>query len=243
MFKSTTMSDQWGSGLWRLALSWFTTAILCQTVQSGLIPAPSSELYVETTTGPVYGFYNDTGRTVRTFLGIPYAEPPTGDRRFAPPVNKAPWDTVLHASSYSGPCPGIYSFSNESIWSYLPYIPWNIPDMTEDCLTVNIWAPGERHPGNSKKNNNKEKAPVMMYIYGGGFNQGGTALTFYDGTNLVKDNENVVFVTFKYACSTIRWSLLVFFFFFGTRLLSTGSLMKLPGISLRIPQRAGDRYQ
>lgn len=114
--------------------------------------------------------------------------------------------------------------------------------MTEDCLTVNIWAPGERHPGNSKKNNNKEKAPVMMYIYGGGFNQGGTALTFYDGTNLVKDNENVVFVTFKYACSTIRWSLLVFFFF-GTRLLSTGSLMKLPGISLRIPQRAGDRYQ
>ncbi|KAL2223035.1 carboxylesterase family protein [Thermoascus aurantiacus ATCC 26904] len=199
------MSDQWGSSLWRLTLSWFTTAILCQTVQSGLIPAPSSELYVETTTGPVYGFYNDTGRTVRTFLGIPYAEPPTGDRRFAPPVNKAPWDTVLHASSYSGPCPGIYSFSNESIWSYLPYIPWNIPDMTEDCLTVNIWAPGERHPGNSKKNNSKEKATVMMYIYGGGFNQGGTALTFYDGTNLVKDNENVVFVTFNYRVSVFGY--------------------------------------
>jgi glutamate-1-semialdehyde 2,1-aminomutase len=37
----------------------------------------------------------------------------------------------------------------------------------------------------------------MMYIYGGGFVQGGTALTFYDGSNLVQDNEDIIVVTFK----------------------------------------------
>ncbi|KAL2014749.1 hypothetical protein VTN00DRAFT_2274 [Thermoascus crustaceus] len=209
------MSPQWG--LRRLAF-FLTTAILSQCQPASSLTTIHNhnykynpDLYIETTTGPVYGFYNDTtDRAVRTFLGIPYAEPPTGDRRFAPPVNKAPWnsDRVFEAKSYSGPCPGVYSLSNESIWEVLPYMPWNVGQMTEDCLTVNVWAPGEGHKSRSSgkhenkggkgKGKGKGKAAVMMYIYGGGFSQGGTALTFYDGANLVRDNEDVVFVSFNY---------------------------------------------
>jgi glutamate-1-semialdehyde 2,1-aminomutase len=98
---------------------------------------------------------------------------------------------VFDASSFGPPCPGQFSFSNESIWTVLPYNPWNTADMSEDCLSINVWAPAAKH----KKA--KGKKAVMMYIYGGGFVQGGTALTFYDGNNLVQDNEDIIVVTFK----------------------------------------------
>ena len=53
-----------------------------------------NELFVKTTSGPVEGFYNDTAPDVRQFLGIPYAEPPIGNLRFAPPEDKRPTGTI-----------------------------------------------------------------------------------------------------------------------------------------------------
>lgn len=163
----------------------------CLLGSAALAVASSSELQVETTSGIVHGFYNNSAETVRTFLGIPYAEPPVGARRFAPAVRKSRMDGVFNASSFGPPCPGQFSFSNESIWTVLPYNPWNTADISEDCLSINVWAPAAKH----KKG--KGKKAVMMYIYGGGFVQGGTALTFYDGNNLVQDNEDIIVVTFK----------------------------------------------
>ncbi|KAE8327297.1 Alpha/Beta hydrolase protein [Aspergillus sergii] len=153
--------------------------------------ALASELLIDTTSGPVEGFYNSS--SVRAFLGIPYAEPATGSRRFKPPVPKSRSNQTIQADSFPATCPGQYTFSNESIWSVLPYMPWNTESMSEDCLAINIWAP------KSKKQNGK--AAVMMFIYGGGFTQGGTAIPFYDGTNLVEDHQDVVVVTFNYRVS------------------------------------------
>ena len=68
-------------------------------------------------------------------------------------------------------------------------MPWNTQSMSEDCLAINIWTP------KTKKENGK--LAVMMFIYGGGFTQGGSAIPFYDGTNLVEDHQDIVVVTFK----------------------------------------------
>ncbi|KAK6819249.1 hypothetical protein RU639_008242 [Aspergillus parasiticus] len=165
-------------------LSTFIATILSST-------ALASELLIDTTSGPVEGFYNSS--SVRAFLGIPYAEPATGSRRFKPPVPKSRSNQTVQADSFPPTCPGQYTFSNESIWSVLPYMPWNTESMSEDCLAINIWAP------KSKKVNGK--SAVMMFIYGGGFTQGGTAIPFYDGTNLVEDHQDVVVVTFNYRVS------------------------------------------
>ncbi|KAJ1713230.1 Alpha/Beta hydrolase protein [Aspergillus flavus] len=165
-------------------LSTFIATILSST-------ALASELLIDTTSGPVEGFYNSS--SVRAFLGIPYAEPATGPRRFKPPVPKSRSNQTVQADSFPATCPGQYTFSNESIWSVLPYMPWNTESMSEDCLAINIWAP------KSKKGNGK--SAVMMFIYGGGFTQGGTAIPFYDGTNLVEDHQDIVVVTFNYRVS------------------------------------------
>jgi glutamate-1-semialdehyde 2,1-aminomutase len=164
----------------------------CLLGSVALAAASISELQVETTSGIVHGFYNNSAETVRTFLGIPYAEPPVGERRFAPAMRKSRMHGVFDASSFGPPCPGLFTFSNESIWTVLPYNPWNTAGMSEDCLSINVWAPAAKH----KKA--KGKKAVMMYIYGGGFVQGGTALTFYDGNNLVQDNGDIIVVTFNY---------------------------------------------
>lgn len=63
----------------------------------------------------------------------------------------------------------------------------------EDCLYVNIWAPSSNHQGKEKAN---EKATVMMFIHGGAFTSGAPSFTFYDGTDLVQNNDNIIVVTF-----------------------------------------------
>ncbi|KAE8143623.1 Alpha/Beta hydrolase protein [Aspergillus pseudotamarii] len=153
--------------------------------------ALASDLLIDTTSGPVEGFYNSS--SVRAFLGIPYAEPATGLRRFKPPVPISRSNQTIQVNSFPATCPGQYTFSNESIWSVLPYMPWNTDSMSEDCLAINVWAP------KAKKENGK--FAVMMYIYGGGFTQGGSAIPFYDGTNLVEEHQDIVVVTFNYRVS------------------------------------------
>jgi para-nitrobenzyl esterase len=59
--------------------------------------------------------------------------------------------------------------------------------ISEDCLTLNIWA-----PANSAQN----KLPVMVFVYGGSFINGSGSLPLYDGEALAR--KNVVLVTFNY---------------------------------------------
>ncbi|KAJ6082854.1 hypothetical protein N7467_006989 [Penicillium canescens] len=153
----------------------------------------SPELRVVTSSGIVSGIYNNTAQTVRGFIGIPYAEPPVGRLRFAPAQSKPPARHPIDASSFSDPCPQVYTYSNESIWSILPYKIWNPANMSEDCLYINIWTPSSKHQGKRARN-----AAVMMFIHGGGYGSGSGSVAFYDGTNLVQDNEDIVVVTFNY---------------------------------------------
>ncbi|XP_055383604.1 glutactin [Condylostylus longicornis] len=95
-----------------------------------------------------------TNKTILQFLGIPYAEAPSGIQRFKPPIPKYPWAGILDASQYGRPCPEITKLNKTSDKSY------NV----EDCLTLNIFT-----------KNKKLKLPVMVYIHGGGFSNGSAA--------------------------------------------------------------------
>ncbi len=66
--------------------------------------------------------------------------------------------------------------------------------MSEDCLSVNVWAPAVQRLGREKDG----MAAVMVFIHGGAFTEGAGSVGFYDGSNIVREQEGVIVVTFKY---------------------------------------------
>ncbi|GAA4134229.1 carboxylesterase/lipase family protein [Actinomadura keratinilytica] len=132
---------------------------------------------VETRYGKVRG-RADNG--VTAFLGIPYAAPPFGPRRFKAPQPPEPWDGVRDATAYgpTAPKPG-YPRPYDML---LPD-----PDIPgEDCLNLNVWTPD---PGGSGM-------PVMVWIHGGAFRNGSGAVPVYNGAAFARDG--VVCVTINY---------------------------------------------
>ncbi|XP_039581565.1 cholinesterase-like, partial [Passer montanus] len=151
-------------------------------------PATPEELLVATSAGAVRGFHVAAGPSSRVaaFLGIPYAEPPVGPLRFAPPRPARPWGGVLDALSHPHACfqpvdtmfPG---FGGSEMWN-------PNREMSEDCLYLNIWAPAPRP---------ETPAPVLVWIYGGGFYSGAASLDVYDGRFLAAA-EGVLVVSMNY---------------------------------------------
>ena len=106
------------------------------------------------------------------FKGIPFAAPPVGDLRWKAPQPIAEWDTVLQADKY-GPD---------------PIQAWGSPEgKSEDCLYLNVWTPAKL---------TKDRFPVLVWIYGGGFNGGATSVPTYNGEHLAR--KGVVLVSIAY---------------------------------------------
>ncbi|MBP0448018.1 carboxylesterase/lipase family protein [Kitasatospora sp. RG8] len=134
---------------------------------------------VETGYGPVSG---TTENGVTRFLGIPYAAAPGSEaNRFGPPAPPEPWDQVLEATAY-GPTP-----PKPPIKGQLGEL---MPDPViegDDWLSVNVWTP---------EGEGRDPLPVMVWIHGGGFTTGSSAVTAYDGATFARDG--VVCVTLNY---------------------------------------------
>lgn len=122
----------------------------------------------------------ETERGVSRFLGIPYAAAPVGERRFQTPRRPEAWDGERPASRIgpTPPCPGYRPPVDQIL--YQPTIPG------EEWLTVNVWTPD---PGGSG-------LPVMVWIHGGAFANGNSAIPMYDGRPFARDG--VVLVTLNY---------------------------------------------
>src|SRR2546428_8089239 len=109
---------------------------------------------VATTSGVVEGT-REPGSEIMIFRAIPFAEPPIGDLRFAPPQPVRGWSGVRKADSF-GPCAmqlpvfGDMNFRSNG--------------MSENCLYLNVWTPAKSED---------EKLAVLVYFYGGGNNAGG----------------------------------------------------------------------
>ncbi len=130
----------------------------------------------QTLQGPVRGIRHRGGEA---YLGIPFAEPPVGDLRFAAPVPPRPWDGVRDASAY-GPTPLRRDFGDTTL---IPEPP--VPG--DATLNVNVFTPGA---------DPTRRLPVWVWIHGGGYTTGSPASPWYDGSGFARDG--VVTVTLSY---------------------------------------------
>ncbi len=122
---------------------------------------------------------------VTVFKNIPFAAPPVGDLRFAQPQPPAAWDGVRDGTSYGDVC-----VQNPAPQRFPPNAATdteNFTGMSEDCLNLNIWTPATAAG---------ENLPVMVWLYGGAYNEGGGNAPFSEGDNLAA--KGVVMVTFNY---------------------------------------------
>ena len=120
-----------------------------------------SRTVVETRCGAVRG----SGTNSVAFLGIPYAEAPVGELRFAAPVPRKRWTGTRDAAAY-GPTPQRRQFDGQEM---IPES--NVPG--DDILTVNVFTPAPNLPS--------AKLPVLVWIHGGGYVGGSPASPWYDG--------------------------------------------------------------
>ena len=133
--------------------------------------------------GMISGVMNATD-DVHEFKGIPFAAPPVGKLRWKAPRPVIPWKGVKVCDRF-GPSPMQKDPVPFSMWS----AEWLIPKepISEDCLYLNVWT-GATDP--------KERRPVLLWIYGGGFVSGGSAVPIYDGDAMAK--KGVVVVSCNY---------------------------------------------
>ncbi|HSL59736.1 MAG TPA: carboxylesterase/lipase family protein [Acidimicrobiales bacterium] len=133
-------------------------------------PQPRHAPEITLSVGRLRGALDDG---VAAYRGIPYAAPPVGAARFAPPRPAAPWDGVRDATEFATAAP-----QNSS--------PLMRPEPTsEDCLALNVWTPDITG-----------SAPVMVWIHGGGFTTGSGSSSLYRGAALAR--RGVVVVTLNY---------------------------------------------
>lgn len=133
---------------------------------------PPGAVTAVTVSGPVVGRAQG-GVTV--FRRVPYAAPPVGALRFAPPAPVVPWTTPRDATVPGSECARFGSIFGGPA-----------PAGEEDCLHVNVFTPGVRGA-----------RPVMVWIHGGGFLTGSGSEPVYDGTRFALDHNTVV-VTINY---------------------------------------------
>jgi para-nitrobenzyl esterase len=136
-----------------------------------VVKMASLRIEVKTTSGILRGIEN---KGILGFLGVPFAEPPVGSRRFQPPQPVSHWPGVRDATTFSAS-------------PAQPQSPMLKGEPSEDSLYLNLWTPAE----------SASPLAVVVWIYGGGF-QGGTASSAeFSGEHLVSRG-NVIVVTLNY---------------------------------------------
>jgi para-nitrobenzyl esterase len=121
---------------------------------------------------------------IHAFKGIPYAAPTGGSNRFMPPQPVQPWTGIKEAVEY-GPFSPQSSRARGAKQSefFRLLFPVSKAGPSEDCLNLNVWTKGINDGG---------KRSVMVWIHGGGYDQGSGATTGYDGAALAKYEDVVV---------------------------------------------------
>jgi len=139
-------------------------------------PAASAAAMAQIRQGPVQGVLT---AGVASFLGLPYAAPPVGERRWRAPAAAPSWTAVRDASRFGPDC------VQEPMQS--PPGPGFVNRTSEDCLTLNVWKPAAAPAAT---------LPVMVWIHGGAFIMGAGSFPSFDGAALAR--QGVVLVTLNY---------------------------------------------
>lgn len=162
-------------------------ASVLSSTTAALVPAPVLEADERRYLGAL-----TAGDTVEQFLGVPFAAPPTGERRWRPPQPLESGPGKAHARSFAPAClQGGYMadwYADLAAGFGAPDDAVTAPPESEDCLYLNVWRPRERGGA---------PLPVLVFIHGGA-NAGGWAWEpNYHGARLAAQGLVVVTVAYR----------------------------------------------
>ncbi|XP_066578846.1 neuroligin-2a [Amia ocellicauda] len=201
--------------VWLLGLALRLALTSCQKSDGG----GSSGKYPMVTTnyGKLRGIKKDLNNEilgpVEQYLGVPYATPPVGDRRFQPPEAPGSWPDVRNATQFAHVCPqnihGVLPEIMLPVWftDNLDIVAGYIQNQSEDCLYLNVYVPTEDGPLTKKHDEStinsprdedirdRRKKPVMLFIHGGSYMEG--TGNMFDASVLAAYG-NVIVVTMNY---------------------------------------------
>lgn len=149
------------------------------TVQLGMTAIAQPQMdspRAKTVNGIVEGTTEASG--VRSFKGIPFAAPPVGDLRWKEPQPVMNWTDVRQTKKFGPRAMQRAVFGDMGFRS---------DGMSEDCLYLNVWTPAK---------SDKERLPVLVYFYGGGFIAGDGSESRYDGESMAR--KGIVAITVNY---------------------------------------------
>lgn len=129
----------------------------------------------QTSTGWVAGDVEDD---LGVFKGIPFAKPPVGGLRWKPPQSAERWNGVKETTAFAPAC------------MQSPNPMMNIPDqpVSEDCLYLNVWTPAK---------STHDRLPVIVWIHGGAFAYGSTAMPLFSGAALARRGVVVISIAYR----------------------------------------------
>src|SRR2546423_11747170 len=142
-----------------------------------LVGSAAAQDRVKTANGIIEGS-SEQSFGIRAFKGVPFAAPPVGELRWQPPPPVKNWKGVRNATQFGPRCMQRPIFGDMNFRS---------DGMSEDCLYLNVWTPAR---------SGKERLPVLVYFYGGGFAAGDGSEPRYDGESMAR--RGIVAVTVNY---------------------------------------------
>ena len=162
----------------KLCCTALACALLTMPARAGVMnPIPTDPITIES--GKVAGTLLPGG--VKAYLGIPFAAPPVRELRWHEPMPVKPWEGIFNADTKQANC----------------YIPLRATTLnhyfgelrsSEDCLYTNIWVPPGAKPG--------DKLPVVVWVHGGGFQEGSINFDIYGGQEIAK--KGVIYMGIAY---------------------------------------------
>ncbi len=155
-------------------------ALLCASISTPVVAANDTIVTVES--GVLRGEIVDS---VARFLGVPYAAPPVGDLRWAPPRRPSAWTGPRDATANAPGCLQLVTPDGFGPWTkeYVTPAP-----VSEDCLYANVWAPAQF---------NGKPRPILVWIHGGAFMSGSNSVPIYDGSELAKKGVIVISINYR----------------------------------------------
>lgn len=141
------------------------------TVSAPIVNAPAGQLE-----GYAQG-------ALHVFKGIPYALPPVKAARWRPPSPMPRWEGVRNATEFGPAC---FQPKSRQFPGFVNIYADDPPSMSEDCLTLNIWAPADAH-----------NAPVFFWIHGGALWGGSSRESLFDGAKLAAQGIVVVSINYR----------------------------------------------
>src|SRR6266850_2804672 len=153
------------------------STLFFMVISSATVGSAFAQDRVKTANGIVEGSSAESPG-IRVFKGVPFASPPVGDLRWQPPQPVKNWKGVRNATQFGPRCMQRPIFSDMQFRSN---------GMSEDCLYLNVWTPAK---------SKRERLPVLVYFYGGGFVAGDGSEARYQVESMAR--KGIVALTVNY---------------------------------------------